>query len=261
LDAKKELRNMTSANIQHKNTFLNWRISIAIGLTLFAGLNATAGTGYQIETIAGDGTASFSGEGSAATAARLNNPFGIFVHSSGDTYFADTANHRIRKITASNGIISTIAGTGTAGFADGAATTTAMLSSPNGVYVDGSGNVYIADTGNQRIRKITGSTISTIAGTGTAGFADGNATTARFSSPYGVFVDSSNNVYIADAGNHRVRKLSEQQFPPLQEQEPQVLLMVPPQQQLCLAVPGEFGQIPLAPTYTLLIIVTTLFEN
>jgi trimeric autotransporter adhesin len=211
LDAKKELRNMTSANIQRKNTFLNWGISIAIGLVLSADLNATAGTGYQIETIAGDGTASFSGEGIAATAARLNNPFGIFVHSSGDTYFADTANHRIRKITASNGIISTIAGTGTASFSgDGAAATDATLNAPNGVYVDGSGNVYIADTGNQRIRKITGSTISTIAGSNsTAGFADGTATTtARFSSPYGVFVDSANNVYIADTGNHRIRKLS-----------------------------------------------------
>ncbi len=195
-----------SAKTSTQKLFLTWLFLLVIGLTLVSGLSAAS---YNVSTIAGSAV-SFSGDGATATAARLNNPFGVFVHSSGDTYFADTANNRIRKITASTGFISTIAGTGTASFSgDGTPATAATLNAPNGIYVNSDGDVYIADTGNQRIRKIVGGIISTIAGSNsTAGFADGAATTtARFSSPYGVFVDSGGNTYIADRGNHRVRKL------------------------------------------------------
>ena len=212
---------MTSAKIQRKNTFLTWRISIAIGLTLFTGLNATAS--YNVSTIAGSAV-SFSGDGAIATAARLNNPFGVFVHSSsGDTYFADTANNRIGKITASTGFISTIAGTGTAGSTgDSALASSALLNSPRSIFVDNLRNVYIADTSNNRVRMVVGTAgtyfgssrteadigkIYTIAGTGTAGSTGDSAlaSSALLNNPWGVFVDSTNNLYIADSTNNRIR--------------------------------------------------------
>jgi sugar lactone lactonase YvrE len=167
----------------------------------------------KITTIAGTGTAGFSGDGGSATSAQINSPFGVAVDTSGNVYFADYMNHRIRKITASSGKISTIAGTGTAGFSgDGGDATLAKLSSPLGIGVDASRNVYIADNANARIRKITASSgqISTIAGTGTAGFSGdgGNATSANINMPYGVAVDISGNVYIADTVNNVVRKVN-----------------------------------------------------
>jgi len=183
---------MTSANIQRKNTFLNWGISIAIGLVLSAGLNAAS---YNVSTIAGSAV-SFSGDGAIATAARLRSPFGIFVHSSGDVYFADTDNNRIRKITASTGFISTIAGTGTSSFSgDDGPATAATLSVPRGVYLDSSDNIYIADSFNNRIRKITATTgvISTLQ--------------SGLNRPRGIFLDNSNNIYFADSNNHRVCKI------------------------------------------------------
>ena len=132
---------MTSANIQHKNTFLNWGISIVVGLVLSAGLSATAS--YDVSTIAGS-SVSFSGDGAIATAARLQDPYGIFVHSSGDVYFSDKNNQRIRKITASTGFISTIAGTGTSGFSgDNGAATAATFQYPAGICLDSSNNIYI----------------------------------------------------------------------------------------------------------------------
>jgi sugar lactone lactonase YvrE len=161
-----------------------------------------------ITTIAGTGTAGFSGDGAAATAAQLALPSSVAVDSSGNVYIADTNNHRIRKITGTT--ISTIAGDGEELFSgDGAAATAAVLDSPTGVAVDKSGNVYIADRHNQRIREITGTTISTIAGSGTAGFSgDGaTATNAQLFKPSGVSVDASGNVYIADTGNQRIREL------------------------------------------------------
>ena len=161
-----------------------------------------------ITTIAGTGTAGFSGDGAAATAAQLALPSSIAVDSTGNVYIADTNNQRIRKITGTT--ISTIAGDGEELFSgDGAAATAAVLDSPTGVAVDKTGNVYIADRHNQRIRMISGTTISTIAGSGTAGFSgDGaTATAAQLFKPSGVSVDASGNVYIADTGNQRIREL------------------------------------------------------
>ena len=166
----------------------------------------------NISTVAGNGTFGFSGDGGAATAARLASPSGVALDALGNLYIADTDNQRIRKVDTS-GNISTVAGTGTAGFSgDGGAATAARLRSPSGVALDGSGNLYVADRLNNRIRKVDSSgNISTVAGSGTAGFGgDGGsatATAARLRSPAGVTLDGSGNLYIADTSNHRIRKV------------------------------------------------------
>ena len=161
-----------------------------------------------ITTIAGTGAYGYSGDGLAATSSQLSYPYGITIYS-GNLYIADTGNQRIRKID-SSGIITTLAGTGVGVFSgDGALATNAELSSPIGIAVD-SGNVYISDNNNHRIRKIDSSgIIRTIAGTGTGGFSgDGElATNANLGSPRGITVDSSGNLYIADIGNRRIRKV------------------------------------------------------
>ncbi len=131
----------------------------------------------------------------------------------GTIYISDTLNHRIRKVD-TKGIISTIAGNGTEGFSgDGDAATHASLHSPGGIYVDKSGNLYIADTFNHRIRKVdTKGTISTIAGNGTEGFSGdgGPATLASLLKPWDVTVDQEGNIYIADTFNHRIRRVDVQ---------------------------------------------------
>ncbi len=167
-------------------------------------------TSGNISTIAGLGPTAV-GDGAAASSSSLNGPLGAAVDSSGNVYIADTAGHRIRRVDASTSNISTFAGTGTAGnTGDGAAATSALLSSPSGVAVDASGNVYIADSGNNRVRRVdTSGNIAAFAGTGTAGnTGDGAAaTSATLDTPIGVAVDASGNVYIADTDNRRVRRV------------------------------------------------------
>jgi hypothetical protein len=172
----------------------------------------TAATGI-ISTIAGNGTAGGTGDGGAATAAELYNPQSVAVDAAGNVYIADQNNHRIRKVTIATGVITTVAGTGTAGVGgDGGAATLAQLRYPEGIAVDGAGNLYIGDTANHRIRKVTAATglISTFAGTGTAGFAGeaGLATAARLYYPRGLSVDGAGNLYIADQYNTRIRKVT-----------------------------------------------------
>ena len=170
-----------------------------------------AGTGI-ISTVAGGGG---GGDGGLATAASLSNPQGVFVDVSGTIYIADLGNQRIRKVEATTGFITTVAGTGTGGYnGDGITATIAQLNGPCGVFVDSAGNIYIADSSNQRIRKVDSITglISTVAGTGTAGYLlaedGGLATAARLNSPTGVFVDSSGKIYIADNNNQRIRMVN-----------------------------------------------------
>jgi sugar lactone lactonase YvrE len=163
-----------------------------------------------ITTVAGNGTESFSGDGAAATSASLNLPFRVAVDASHNLFIADLFNQRIRRVAATTGIITTVAGNGTEGFSgDGRAATSASLSFPSGVAVDASGNLFIADSGNQRIRRVDASTgiITTVAGNGIAGFGgDGGAATgANLNNPISVTVDPWGDLFIADPGNFRIR--------------------------------------------------------
>jgi trimeric autotransporter adhesin len=164
-----------------------------------------------ISTIAGTGSQGYSGDGGPATSAQLNFPNGVAADNSGNLYIADYGNDRVRKVTPA-GIISTVTGNGTAGYSgDGGPATSAQLYVPNSVAVDNSGNLYITDYGNGRVRKVTpAGIISTIAGNGTSGYSGdgGPATSAQFYSTDGVVVDNSGNLYIADVGNNRVRKVT-----------------------------------------------------
>jgi trimeric autotransporter adhesin len=169
----------------------------------------TKSTGI-ISTVAGDGTPEYKGDGGPATSAILYYPASIAVDALGNIYIADSFNYRIRMVTKSTGIISTVAGTGSYGYSgDGGQATSAILNYPRGVAVDVSGNIYIADTNNHCIRMMTKSTgiISTVAGTGSYGYSGdgGQATSAALYSPYGVAVDASGNIYIADTYNYRIR--------------------------------------------------------
>jgi sugar lactone lactonase YvrE len=155
-------------------------------------------------------TVGYSGDGSAATSAKLASPAAVAYDSAGNLYIADAQNHVIREVSTA-GIVTTVAGTGVEGFGgDGGPATAALLDTPTGVAVDASGNLYIADSHNQRIREVSQGTITTIAGNGTAGFfGDGSAATAAMLFlPQAVAVDPSGNVYIADTGNFRIRKVS-----------------------------------------------------
>jgi uncharacterized protein (TIGR03437 family) len=168
---------------------------------------------FTMSTYAGNYTSGFTGDGSAATSAELAGPFGMAVDKSGNIYIADQFNNRIRKVTTA-GIISTVAGNGTSGYTgDGGAATSAELNDPESVAVDSAGNLYIADTGNSVVRKVTASgTISTIAGNFTdgAGYSgDGAAaTSAQLFHPTSIVLDSKGNIYIADTSNNIIRILT-----------------------------------------------------
>lgn len=166
-----------------------------------------------ITTVAGNGLRGFSGDGGQAIAAQINQPVSIAIDKDGNIYFADRGNERVRKVTVSTGVITTVAGTGVAGFSgDGGLATNAQVSSVNAVAVDAAGNLYIADSANNRIRKVAADTknITTIAGTGTAGFGgDGAAATAAtLRSPLDLALDATGDIYISDNGNFRVRKIT-----------------------------------------------------
>lgn len=162
--------------------------------------------GYSVSTIAGNGQSGYGGDGGPAVNAHISSPAGLAVDSSGNLYIADATNQRIRKVTAS-GIITTVAGNGIAGFSgDGGPATSAALQitsfgqAASGALVDTAGNLFVADSWNNRIRKVSSSgTITTIAGTGGGGYAGdgGPATSAQIGNPAGLALDSAGNLYIS----------------------------------------------------------------
>ena len=171
-----------------------------------------------IATIAGTGAPGFSGDGGPAIAATLDLPTALAFDSSGNLYLADSNNHRVRRIAATTGAITTVAGNGVEAFAgDGGLATVASIDSPNGLALDSSGNLYIADTHNGRVREVAASTghISTVAGAGVVagnvqsfGGDNGPATAAGLALPHGLTMDSAGNLYFADSANHRIRCIS-----------------------------------------------------
>ena len=169
-----------------------------------------AGEAQLISTVTGNGNGSYLGDGFAVMAASVNKPHKISLDKDGNIYIADSDNNVIRKIDIS-GIITTYAGTGAAGYNGDGTATAAQLNTPKGVWVDSTGDVFIADTGNHIIRKVNISGImSTVAGvasiSGTTG--DGStATSARLTSPNGIWGTPNGDLYIADWGNHAIRKL------------------------------------------------------
>ncbi len=169
------------------------------------------GTDGNINTVAGNGAANSTGDGGAATSAAINSPEGIAVDRTGNLYISDTAGHRVRKV-APDGTITTIAGNGSGGFhGDGGPATQASLYYPKGLAVDGAGNLFIADWLNSRIRVVTpDGNIYTAAGNGSfAYYGDGGpATSAALRFPWGLTVDSSGKVYVADDENSVIRVLT-----------------------------------------------------
>jgi sugar lactone lactonase YvrE len=158
----------------------------------------------------GNGTWGFSGDDGPATSSRLSFPNGIVADKNGNLFIADSWNNRIRKIS-SDGIITTVAGNGTAGFGgDGGPATSAQLWYPLGVAVDPAGNLFIADSHNNRIRRVSSDgTITTVAGSGTFGFSGdgGPPASAQLDYPSAIAIDSKGNLFIADSGNNRIREV------------------------------------------------------
>ncbi len=160
-----------------------------------------------VTTLAGDGVAG-DNNGASATA-RFSSPSGVAIDALGNTIVADTINHLIRNISP-QGVVTTIAGGGGVGFGfDDGASATAQFIFPNGVAIDASGDIIVADTSSNRIRRITpNGIVSTIAGSSTSAFVDGASATARFSAPFGVAIDALGNIIVADRNNNRIRKIT-----------------------------------------------------
>jgi hypothetical protein len=196
-------------------------------LLLLLALLTSVGAQIGLSTLAGTkGTCGSTGDGGDPTAALLKVPYAVAVDIFQNVYIADQANHKVRLVTVpiavgarrgrqmltASYVINTLAGTGTAGSTgDGADASSALLNTPSGLQVTTSGLVYVADTGNHKIRLIDQSKnnqITTLVGTGTAGSADGAAAVARLNAPTAVTFDTSGNVYIADTGNNKIRMVS-----------------------------------------------------
>jgi len=182
------------------------RLILTFSLGLFASVQPLSIKAQTVSTLAGSGTLGYvDGTG---TSASFNNPWGVYAASNGDVYVSDTYNHVIRKITLS-GVVTTFVGSGVAGGADGTGTA-ATFNGPSGICGDLTGNLFVIDYFGNKIRKITpAGDVTTIAGSGSAGFANGNGTAASFSAPYDICIDSDGNLYVTDATNHSIRKITQ----------------------------------------------------
>ncbi|MEO5803729.1 MAG: hypothetical protein ABIR24_09370, partial [Verrucomicrobiota bacterium] len=181
-------------------------VLLCLSFFLFAGMASAEST---IRTFAGTGAKTFSGDGGPAIRAQLNDPTGISRGRDGAVYICDTANHRIRKVSA-EGKITTVAGTGDPGRSgDGGPATEAKLHSPYEVRSDVAGNLFWVERLSHSVRKrdVKTGIVTTIAGTGTAGFSDGAGTKAQLNDPHSIAFDSHGDLYIADVKNHRIRKV------------------------------------------------------
>jgi len=197
-----------------ERSYMRRTIKLIIAGSVAALLSACGGTAgssgaplasYTVTTFAGSGVIG-SANGLSASAS-FNFPYGLAADQSGNVYVADTGAHLIRKISPV-GLVSTLAGSGVAGYTDGNGTG-ASFNQPRGVLVDVSGNVFVADYGNNVIRKVTSSgVVSTFAGTGTFGNANGVGTAASFNSPNSIAIDQSGNIYVADLDNNLIRKIT-----------------------------------------------------
>ncbi|MES2393005.1 MAG: hypothetical protein V4555_15270 [Acidobacteriota bacterium] len=199
---------------------VNAELSGPQGLAIAAGILYIADTGNhavralglrsgQIQRIAGTGTQGSGGDGGQALAALLNSPAALAVDSKGTLYIADGADERIRSVDTA-GIMHTIAGAGISGFNGDGSAATALLNMPVGIAVDAAGIVYLADSGNNRVRAIANGQIFTVAGGSSAGLGGngGNSSSALLSAPLAVMLDAANNLYIADTGNNEVREIN-----------------------------------------------------
>ncbi|HKM67458.1 MAG TPA: choice-of-anchor D domain-containing protein [Candidatus Acidoferrum sp.] len=203
--------------------FVDANLNIFIADSGSALIREVVASSGVIQTVAGGGTVCAGasdtvGDGCSATSATLFSPAGVFLDSHGNIFISDSGNSRIREVSVATGIISTVAGTGSAGDSgDGAAATSAQIDSPQGLFVDGAGDVFFADGGSSLVREVVASTgfMQTVAGGGLAGcpaetdtYGDGcPANEAFLVSPISVYVDSSNNLYIADQSAYRVRQV------------------------------------------------------
>src|SRR5258706_5171618 len=188
------------------NLFYPWGVAVDAGGNFYVSSGVRV---YRIDpagvltVFAGSGINGYGGDGGPATGASLSNPKGLALDGQGNLYIADEANNRIRKVAAGTGIITTVAGNGAYSWnGDGVSATSTSLGLPQGVAVDGGGNIYIADTADFRIRKVTAATgiITTVAGTGNGPSSGdgGPALSAGLSTIPAVAVDSHGNIYIAD---------------------------------------------------------------
>jgi hypothetical protein len=196
------------------NLYIAGQLAHAVfGMAPNGSLTQMFGSGIRTGSIDGEGgdPRDDLGDGKHAFECTLNFPTDVALDAAGNRYIADKNNHRVRMVDKETGIITTIAGTGVAGSTgDGGQAKSAQLNLPSGIAFDSAGNLYIAENGGNRVRKVTpGGIISTVAGNGTYGFSGdgGAATSAKLASPFGVAIDGSGNLYIADANNHRIRKV------------------------------------------------------
>lgn len=208
-DVQNGIATLTTATLPAGNYLIQ---ALYLGNEKFVASTSSQTSTSTITTVAGNGNFGFTGDESAAIAASLNLPGTVAVDAVGNLFIVDTANHRIRMVNAATHVITTVAGNGVSSFSgDGGLATDAALSSPSSIAIDATGNLYIADTGNNRIRKVDATThvITTVAGNGSYGAAgDADiATNALLAFPTGIAVDAAGNLLIADTGNNRIRSV------------------------------------------------------